>query len=118
MAKKVDMPPADKLALYEKLIATQPEIERKGKTVPYTSCNGHMFTFLGKDGHVAIRLPKDEREAFLLKYETSLAESYGAVMKEYVRVPDALLENTAELTPYLEISYDYVKSLKPKPTKK
>jgi hypothetical protein len=77
-----------------------------------------MFTFLGKDGHVAIRLPNEEREAFLLKYETSLAESYGAVMKEYVRVPDALLENTAELAPYLEISYTYVKSLKPKPTKK
>jgi hypothetical protein len=37
-------------------------------------------------------------------------------MKEYVAVPDDMLANTAELKPYLEISYSYVKSLKPKPT--
>ena len=63
-------------------------------------------------------MPKEEREAFLERYHTSLYESYGAIMKEYVAVPDELLQNTEELQPYLEISYAYVKSLKPKPTKK
>src|SRR5438876_10262857 len=38
--------PAAKLALYEKLIATDPSIERKGATIPYTSANGKMFTYL------------------------------------------------------------------------
>lgn len=38
--------PADKLDLYNKLIATNPKIERKGAVHPYTSLNGHMFTYL------------------------------------------------------------------------
>lgn len=110
--------PEDKLEAYEALIDTHPEIERKGATNPYTSVNGHMFSHLSKIGELGLRLPKDERETFLAKYKTRLYESYGAVMKEYVAVPDALLMNISELKDYLRISYDYVKSLKPKPTKR
>jgi len=43
--------------------------------------------------------------------------SHGAVMKEYVAVPETLLKNTNELKKYLEISYEYVKTLKPKAQK-
>ena len=56
--------PAEKLGLYEKLIATNPKIERKGATHPYTSLNGNMFTLLNPPGTLAIRLPADEREKF------------------------------------------------------
>ena len=118
MPEKSDSVPQDKLDLYEKLIDTNPEIERKGKTNPYTSHNGHMFSHLSKSGSLGLRLPKEDRETFLEKYNTTLYESHGAIMKEYVTVPDELLENTPELQPYLEISYEYIKSLKPKPTKK
>jgi hypothetical protein len=107
------------LALYEKLIATNPKIERKGANNPYTSLNGNMFTYMDPNsGLVAIRLPEGEREEFLKKYKTKLFEAYGAVMKEYVTVPDALLEKTKELQKYLALSYEYAKTLKPKPTKK
>src|SRR5580700_7817297 len=116
--KKKSSIPADKSELYDKLIATHSKIERKGASMGYTSLNGHMFTLLGPSGTLALRLPEDEREKFLKKYKTTLYEAYGAVMKEYVTVPDKLLRNTKELQPYLELSYDYVKSLKPKPTKK
>jgi TfoX/Sxy family transcriptional regulator of competence genes len=109
--------PADKIALYDKLIATNPKIERKGAANPYTSLNGNMFTLL-HSGSLAIRLPEDKREEFLKKYKTTLYEAYGAVMPEYVTVPDALLANTKELRKYLELSYEYVRTLKPKPTKK
>jgi TfoX/Sxy family transcriptional regulator of competence genes len=108
----------EKLELYEKLIATHPDIERKGKTMPYTSHNGHMFSLLSKEGTLGLRLPKDEREAFLENYNTTLFEQYGAIMKEYVTVPDDLLAKTEELEKYLKISFEYVKTLKPKPTKK
>jgi len=47
-----------------------------------------------------------------------LHEAYGIVQKEYVTVPDALLAKTNELKKYLDVSYEYVKSLKPKPTTK
>jgi hypothetical protein len=103
-------------ARYDKLIATIPEIERKGKANPYTSLNGNMFTLLHQS-RLAIRLP-DEREKFLKKYKTNLFEAYGTVMKEYVAVPDDLLPKTKELKKYLELSYSYAKTLKAKPTKK
>ena len=67
---------------------------------------------------MAIRLPEDEREKFLKKYRTTLFEAYGAVMKEYVAVPDALLGKTKELKKYLDLSYQYAQTLTPKPTKK
>ena len=112
-AKKSSIPP-DKLTLYEKLIATNPNIQRKGDVHPYTSANGHMFTYLDQTGAMGMRLPKDEVEAFLKKYKTTLFESYGVVKKDYVRVPDSLLRKTSELKKYLDISYEYVKRLKPK----
>ena len=105
----------DKMQLYEQLLATQPGIELKGKNNPYTSHNGHMFTFISKEGVLAIRLAKDERELFLKKYKTTLMESYGAVMKEYVKVPDDLLAETKQLKVYLLKSLAYVRTLKPKP---
>jgi|HubBroStandDraft_4_1064222.scaffolds.fasta_scaffold00393_3 TfoX/Sxy family transcriptional regulator of competence genes len=110
--------PADKLALYEKLVRTNPKIERKGAANPYTSFNGHMFTYLNQSGSLALRLPEDEREKFLKKYKTTLFEAYGAVMKEYVTVPDSLLNDTKTLQQYFQLSYEYIKTLKPKPTTK
>lgn len=106
--------PADKLALYEKLIATHPKIERKGDVHPYTSLNGNMFTYLDQAGVMGLRLPKHEVEAFLKKHKTTLFKSYGIIKKDYVTVPDTLLANTRELKKYLETSYEYVKTLKPK----
>lgn len=107
-----------KVDLYDRLIATHPEIGRKGAANPYTSVNGNMFTLLHDSRRLAIRLPEVEREKFLKKHKTALFEAYGTVMKEYVAVPDALLEKTKELQKYLEISYEYAKTLKPKPTTK
>ncbi len=118
MSKTSKLPPKDKVDLYDQLIDTHPDIERKGVSMPYTSLNGHMFTYLSKSGSLGIRLPKDERETFLEKYNTTLYESHGAIMKEYVTVPDELLENTEELKKYLDLSYKYIKTLKPKPSKK
>jgi hypothetical protein len=112
-AKKSKIPPAQ-LDLYEKLIATVPAIERKGAVHPYTSLNGHMFTYLDQTGTLGIRLSPDQVEAFLKKYKTTMFESYGVVKKDWVTVPDALLKNTKELKKYLEASLVNVKTLEPK----
>jgi TfoX/Sxy family transcriptional regulator of competence genes len=118
MGKATPSVAADVLAWYEKLVATNPMIERKGATMPYTSLNGHMFSFLTKTGTLALRLPAEERDTFLKKYQTKLCEQHGSVMEEYVEVPNALLKKTQELKKYFDLSYAYVASLKPKPTKK
>ena len=107
---------ADKVALYDKLIATRPEIERRGDANPYTAVNGNMFTILLGSERLGIRLPEEERAKFLKQYGTTLLEAYGAVMKEYVAVPDGLLGKTKELARYLDLSFAYAGTLKAKAT--
>jgi hypothetical protein len=48
-----------------------PKIERKGAANPYTSLNGHMFTYLNPSGTMVLRLPEKEREEFLKKLRRS-----------------------------------------------
>jgi hypothetical protein len=112
--KKKTAIPAEKLALYEKLIATNPTIERKGDVQPYTSVNGHMFTHLDQTGTLGMRFAPDEVEPFLKKYKTTLYESYGVVKKDWVKVPAELLQNTKVLKTYLDKSFAFTKTLKPK----
>ena len=116
MAKKPDDSYAKALELYEKLVATNPKIDRKGATMPYTSLNGHMFSLLGKNGKLGIRLSKEDREEFTKKFKTKPFVQYGTTMPEYVEVPDSLLAKTSDLKKFFDRSYAYVQSLKPKPT--
>jgi len=111
-----NIPTEARFALFDKLVATHPDAVRKGDTMPYTSLNGNMYSYLSKVGFLALRLPPGAREAFLLKYNTTLVAAYGIIQKEYVTVPDSLLMKVDELKPYFELSYQYVSTLKPKPT--
>jgi len=107
-----------KVELYNKLVGTNPKIERKGKTTPYTSVNGHMFSFLSKEGVMGLRLSQSDREEFIQKFDSKLMEQHGRTMKEFVEIPEDLLQKTEVLSECLQKSFDYVSSLKPKPTKK
>ncbi|MBD3241913.1 MAG: hypothetical protein GF331_15090 [Chitinivibrionales bacterium] len=118
MAKPAKAPPPDSVKLYDKLIESNPDIERKGKTMPYTSLNGHMFSFLAQDGTMGLRLSEDDRAEFVAEYGSGPMTQYGKVMNEYVVVPHALLTDTRKLSKYLRRSYRYVAGLKPKPTKR
>jgi hypothetical protein len=102
---------------YDRLVATNPKVDRKGDTMPYTSVNGNMFSVMTREGALALRLPEPARSAFL-KYKTTLSVQYGHVMAEYVTVPDALLAKTKELKPHFDASYAYAATLKPKATTK
>jgi hypothetical protein len=106
--------PAEQLEAYNQLIALNLDIERKGKTTPYTSMNGHMFSFLSKEGTMGLRLSEEDRNNFIEKFESQLMEQHGRIMKEYVTIPNELLLNTDGLSEYLRQSLTYVKSLKPK----
>jgi len=107
---------AELIQQYDRLIAAQPGVVRKGATMPYTSVNGHMFSFLTETGALALRLPAGDREAFLERHGASLHEAHGKVMKEYVSVPAALFRDTERLLPYFQSSFAYVASLRPKAT--
>jgi hypothetical protein len=110
--------PVETLAWYDRLVATIPGVERKGATVPYTAWQGHMFSYLARDGTLALRLPAEARAEFLQRYQTRLCEAYGVVQKEYVVVPADVLQRTQELAPYFQVSFAYVGALRPKPSKR
>jgi len=116
MKSKPSTPPANKIALYEKVISLFPGVERKGDNIPYTSLNGNMYSYLSRDGTMALRLPEKAREDFLQDHKAKLMEAYGIIQKEYVAVPEKLLADTKKMKKYFAMSYEYVKSLKPKPT--
>jgi hypothetical protein len=116
MAAKKTTPnvPPEQLDIYKKLIAELPDVELKGAAVPYTSYNGHMFSYFENDGSFGLRLPKQELESFLEKYQTTLFVSYGVIKKEFALVPETLLLDIDAIRPYFGISFEYVKSLKAK----
>ena len=110
--------PGRSVDLFEKQIEAHPDVERKGANNPYTSVNGNMFSMLNKEGDLGLRLSKEDREAFIAEFKTELFVTYNTTMKEYVRVPEAVLEDDEEFQSWLTKSYEYTKSLKPKPTTK
>lgn len=115
MAKNKSTLPTDLVEHYDRLIATQPTLTRKGAKAAYTSLNGHMTSFLTHE-YLALRLSKDDREAFVAEHGTDPVIQYGAVMKEYVAVPEKLYANTKEAAKLFASSVAYVGSLKPKAT--
>ena len=103
-----------KLALYDAIVEKCPRFDRKGKTMPYTSANGHMFSQLNKDGELGIRFSKEVQEKYMKQFSTTTFKSYGAVMQGYILVPEILWKKPATLIKLLNESYDYVMSLEPK----
>jgi hypothetical protein len=104
----------ENLECYDKLVAKCPRFDRKGKTMPYTSANGHMFSLLNKDGQLGIRFSKEVQEKYMKEFDTTIFKSHGAVMRGYVLIPDQMLEDLDMLSAYLNESYDYVMTLEPK----
>lgn len=109
--------PPDALERYSAVVgrAGQPV---KGAKNPYTSRNGHMYSFLDSDGAMALRLSDPLGDEFLSKYESDPVISYGSVMRGYVSVPDELLSDTDELGSWFDMAYDWIGTLEPKSTKK
>ena len=90
----------------------------KGAKNPYTSRNGHMFSFLDGGGAMALRLSDELTEEFHAKYESGPVIQYGSVMRGYVSIPDDLLSNTEELALWFEKAHAWIGTLEQKPTKK
>ncbi len=104
----------ERLKIYDELITKCPRFERKGKSVPCTTANGHMFSMLNKDGELGIRFSKEVQERYIQEWNSDFFKSYNAVMRGYVLVPDHLLDDLDTLATFLNESYDYVMSLDPK----
>ena len=102
------------LAFYDKLVDQCPDFDRKGKSVPYTSANGYMFSLLNKDGELGIRLSKEAQATFMEEHNTTIFKSHGATMRGYVLIPESMYANEQLLVDTLNAGYSHVMSLPPK----
>ncbi len=102
------------LAIYDELVSMCPRFERKGKTMPYTSANGHMFSLFNKAGEIGIRFSKDVQKKYLEEYNTTFYKSYNAIMRGYILIQHEMLNDLNHVAKLLDESYDYVMSLEPK----
>ena len=111
--------PPEALARYRTAIETaRSEAVIKGAKNPYTSRNGHMFSFLTPDGSMALRLSDELGEQFQAEYESGPVMQYASVMRGYVSVPAELLAKPAQLAPWFDRAWDWIGSLPAKPTTK
>lgn len=104
----------EQLKIYDELVAKCPRFERKGKTMPYTSANGHMFSLFNKAEEIGIRFSKDVQKNYLEEYHTTLYKSYNAIMRGYILITKEMLEDLNNVAKLLDESFDYVMSLDPK----
>jgi hypothetical protein len=103
-----------KRKIYDELVAKCPRVERKGKTMPYTSANGYMFSLLNKAGEIGIRFSKEVQKKYIEEFESTIFKSYNSIMHGYVLIPENMLSDLNNVARYLDESYDYVMSLEPK----
>lgn len=104
----------EKIKTYDAMVGQCSRFKRKGKTMPYTSANGYMFSLFNKAGEIGIRFSKEVQQKYMKNFNTSEYRSNGAVLKGYILIPEHMWEDLNELAKYLEESYDYVMSLPPK----
>lgn len=104
------------ISVYDRLIAAHPDLQRKGKTTAYTAINGNMFSFVGPDGEMCLRLSPEDTAVFGETWDIAPVIRYKSVMRGYVAVSAALLRDEATLAQWFAKAVSHARTLKPKPT--
>jgi len=110
--------PVEALERYRAVVEASGNGEVKGAKNPYTSRNGHMFSFLDAEGAMALHLSADLEGAFRSHHESGPVIQYGRTMRGYSSVPSELLDDTEALREWYDQAWEWIGTLKPKPTKK
>jgi len=111
--------PPDLVRRFDTLLVSLPGAERRKMFgYPCAFANGQMFSGLHQETMI-LRLPDGERQEFLRLDGASPFEPLpGRPMREYVVVPDAMLDEPDTLRAWLERSFRYAHSLPPKAPKR
>ena len=110
--------PAELVERFNEVIGRFPEVERRQMFgYPCGFVGGQMATGLHESTWI-VRLPEADRADVLgLEGSRQFEPMSGRPMREYVVLPQAILDDTDALVPWLERSIAYVASLPPKPPK-
>ena len=112
MGTKWQKSPPELIAFFEIVMDTFPKIEkRKMFGYPCRFINSNLFTGLHEENWL-IRLREVDWEEIIEKYGTKNFEPMaGRPMREYVLLPEEVLEDEDLLHHWIERSYNYARSL-------
>lgn len=110
--------PPEALARYLAMVEASGNGEVKGVKNPYTSRNGHMFSFLDPDGTLALRLSDEATNEFRQHHDSGPVEQYGRTMQGYSSVPEDLAADQAALVEWYDRAWTWIGTLPPKATKR
>lgn len=100
---------------YDAIVEATKTIKRKGKTMPYTSSNGYMFSLLNKKGELGIRLKTEDVEPFIKSNRSDYFYSHGSKVKNYVLITEEIFNNESiDLVQLLIDSDKHINTLPPK----
>ena len=102
------------IELFESVFPGPPATQRKMFGYPAGFVNGNMFMGLFQESLI-LRLPAGPREEFLKDHNATIFEPMaGRPMREYVGVPQTVVQNKKELGAWVAKAFAYGASLKPK----
>ncbi len=111
--------PPEALASYAAAVArSEVDSDVKGAKNPYTSRNGHMFSFLDPSGTLAIRLSDALTAEFRAAHDSGDVKAHGATMRGYSSIPPDLIADTEAIAGWLTRAWAWIGTLPPKPTRK
>lgn len=110
--------PPEALERYLALVELSGNGEVKGAKNPYTSRNGHMFSFLDPEGNLALQLSGELETEFREAYSSGPVEQHGRTMRGYSSVPADLFADSSSLCVWYDRAWEWIDTLKPKPAKR
>jgi len=111
--------PETLVRLFDAIVPDDARAERR-KMFGYPCCftGGNMFMGLHQE-NLILRLPEEAREELLrIPGAARFEPMAGRVMKEYVAVPPAMLDDPTALAPWVGRSFDFALAMPPKAPKK
>jgi len=100
--------------LFESVMPGPPAAQRKMFGYPAGFVNGNMFMGLFQESMI-LRLPTGPREEFIQVHDANIFEPMaGRPTREYVAVPQPVLQDKKKLAAWVAKALDYGASLKPK----
>ena len=109
---KFERAPQEVIDLFTKLTSSQPELElRKMFGYPCAFINGNMVCGVFAD-RIMLRLSDQDRAAFgNIPGARNFEPFPGRPMREYVEFPKEMMKDLPKLVEWLQVSFDYAKSL-------
>jgi TfoX/Sxy family transcriptional regulator of competence genes len=111
--------PEELVSTFQSALPDDARVERRKMFgYPCAFVNGNMFTGLHQE-NLIVRLTEEDRQTLVNQKGAEIFAPFpGRLMKEYVSLPPAIIENTKELQGWIRRSLEYAAALPAKGARK